>query len=87
MKPPKIGERVFCIEVNDAQILEAFNRWKIDTPHEDAPEMPEASRLRQMLADIVGPGCLILCPMWLRNRAVEIRKAGLCKPKPPPEGR
>lgn len=73
----RIGKRSFQITITDQDIIKAGNRWKVDTPHEDAPEMEEAVRLRVILGLITKQDTSMLCPLWLRNRFVQLRKASL----------
>lgn len=76
-----IGVRTFRCTVTDKQIVKAGKKWLKDTPptHADAPELDEALELRRLLGIEVGGKLDMLCPLWLRNRFVQLRKAGLMK--------
>jgi len=76
---PKTNGKKFSITIRDADIIRAGKLWKETTPHEDAPGMAEAVRLRNVLEEVVGKDLDMLCVLWLRNRFVQLRKGGKLK--------
>lgn len=83
MNGVKVGERVFRCSVSDKMIVKAAGTWLRQSPpaHEDAPELDEVLELRRILSVEAGGKLDMLCPLWLRNKFVQVRKAGLLKGK------
>lgn len=76
---PKTNGKKFSITIRDEDIIRAAKLWKETTPHEDAPGMSEAVRLRNILEEVTGKDLDMLCVLWLRNRFVQLRKGGKLK--------
>lgn len=70
--PTPAGSREFRAFFNDQQIVRGASHWM--PAHEDSPTPAELCRLRDLcgLPDFV-------CLHWLRNRYVQLRKAGKLK--------
>lgn len=83
LKPDEgpIGNRVFTLRITDKDLIKAANLWKRDAPHEDAPEMREAVRLQMILEQVTGKDLSMVCPLWLRNRFVQLRKGKFLEKK------
>ncbi len=72
--------RVYSVSVTDEDIIRAALEWRVNTPHEDAPGMTELVRLRSIIEKNLSKNLDMLCVLWLRNKFVQLRKAGRLKP-------
>ncbi len=75
MKNSTIGKRVHQIRITDAQLIRAFNKWKEEVSHEDAPTIGDLARLTRILSKEIGQSADMISDIWLRNKFVQLRKA------------
>lgn len=76
----KSGNYAWRLWITDKQIIAATQYWA--PAHADAPTLDDIIELRRIIAKRrKKPNNLdLLCPDWLRNRYVSLRKADLCFP-------
>jgi hypothetical protein len=75
----KTGFRIYEMQISDPQLIKAAIRWQVDVEHQDAPTLKELLLFREILGEISGQETEMVCTNWLRNKFVQLRKAGLLK--------
>ena len=70
-----LGKRVHKLRLSDQWMIAVLKSWMPNVKHADNPTLEDILELRNMLAAGTDQDLSMLCPFWLRNEMVALRKA------------